>query len=148
MKLSRYRHICLAGYLSILSCSFLLPMLAHASTEPPITLVATTPLPEIVGDFDHFAVDLKRIIYSSLQKSITQSSSSISSPGSISKALAVCRRRIHSSLFPRKMNSLSAMVELLRASFSPAMISTRPEEYPSQAVLIQPSTILTQRSST
>jgi DNA-binding beta-propeller fold protein YncE len=60
MKLSRYRHICLAGYLSILSCSFLLPMLAHASTAPPITLVATTPLPEIVGDFDHFAVDLKR----------------------------------------------------------------------------------------
>lgn len=31
-----------------------------ADTRPPVTLLKTTYLPEIVGDFDHFAVDLKR----------------------------------------------------------------------------------------
>src|SRR5258708_37835954 len=28
--------------------------------EQPLTLLSTTYLPEIIGDFDHFAVDLKR----------------------------------------------------------------------------------------
>jgi DNA-binding beta-propeller fold protein YncE len=37
--------------------------IAHAApprTDSPVTLVKTTYLPEIVGDFDHFTVDLKR----------------------------------------------------------------------------------------
>ena len=37
---------------------------AHAATptssQPPVTLLRTTYLPDVVGDFDHFAVDLKR----------------------------------------------------------------------------------------
>ncbi len=33
---------------------------AYAVNQPPIVLVTTTPLAEITGDFDHFAVDLKR----------------------------------------------------------------------------------------
>lgn len=56
----RHCHNRSAGYLSLLSLTFLLSMSAYAATQLPITLVATTPLPEIVGDFDHFAVDLKR----------------------------------------------------------------------------------------
>jgi len=31
-----------------------------ASNQPPVTLLKTTYLPDVVGDFDHFAVDLKR----------------------------------------------------------------------------------------
>ena len=60
MKRIRHRQNHLAGYLSILSLFLLSSMQIHAATQPPITLLSTTPLPEIVGDFDHFAVDLKR----------------------------------------------------------------------------------------
>jgi hypothetical protein len=47
-------------------CTLLFPALlatspfCAAQAHQPLTLVATTPLPEISGDFDHFAVDLKR----------------------------------------------------------------------------------------
>lgn len=47
-------------------CTLLFPALLAttpfcvAQVHQPLTLVATTPLPEISGDFDHFAVDLKR----------------------------------------------------------------------------------------
>jgi DNA-binding beta-propeller fold protein YncE len=50
-----------------LLCAFLVPFAvaisspaAIAGEELPVTLVRTTYLPEIVGDFDHFTVDLKR----------------------------------------------------------------------------------------
>lgn len=45
--------------LALLSAS---AMAAHAADQPrqPLTLVSQTYLPDIVGDFDHFAVDLKR----------------------------------------------------------------------------------------
>jgi hypothetical protein len=50
-----------------LLCAFLVPLAvavsapaAIAGEESPVTLVRTTYLPEIVGDFDHFTVDLKR----------------------------------------------------------------------------------------
>jgi hypothetical protein len=32
---------------------------ARSQEKPPLKLVATTPLPDFTGDFDHFAVDLK-----------------------------------------------------------------------------------------
>ena len=32
----------------------------HETASAPLTLIHTTPLPEITGDFDHFAVDVKR----------------------------------------------------------------------------------------
>src|SRR5262249_28763093 len=37
-----------------------LPVLAQAKNQQPVSLVSMTPLPGFVGDFDHFAVDLKR----------------------------------------------------------------------------------------
>ncbi len=36
------------------------PTATAASKKPPVTLLRTTYLPDIIGDFDHFAVDLKR----------------------------------------------------------------------------------------
>jgi len=48
---------------SLLAVSTLLssmPAGAQSKAESPITLLSVTYLPDIVGDFDHFAVDLKR----------------------------------------------------------------------------------------
>jgi DNA-binding beta-propeller fold protein YncE len=45
---------CIAAALAVL----LTP--AAFAQQPPLTQIRTTALPEIVGDFDHFAVDLKR----------------------------------------------------------------------------------------
>src|SRR6202171_1443863 len=42
-----------------LSLIFVLPPTPPAQDNPPLKLVATTPLPNFTGDFDHFAVDLK-----------------------------------------------------------------------------------------
>jgi DNA-binding beta-propeller fold protein YncE len=47
--------------LAVLAIGSVKPAKAAASSElTPVTLTRITPLPEIVGDFDHFAVDLKR----------------------------------------------------------------------------------------
>jgi DNA-binding beta-propeller fold protein YncE len=46
---------------SLMIASVLTPFAGAATTEDqPVTLLSTTYLPDIVGDFDHFAVDLKR----------------------------------------------------------------------------------------
>jgi len=45
--------------LTLTACLPLIPAYA-ADMKSPITLVSQTELPEIVGDFDHFTVDLKR----------------------------------------------------------------------------------------
>jgi len=52
-----------------------IPARTKAAEPPaPITLLSTTYLPEITGDFDHFAVDLSsEIISSSLPKYTTPS---------------------------------------------------------------------------
>jgi DNA-binding beta-propeller fold protein YncE len=44
------------------SCTVAAPLVQAASShgDSPVTLINTTYLPEIVGDFDHFTVDLKR----------------------------------------------------------------------------------------
>ena len=36
------------------------PSMSSGPSEPPVTLLKTIYLPDVVGDFDHFAVDLKR----------------------------------------------------------------------------------------
>lgn len=48
--------------ISLLTIASTLSPLSYAAqpNEQPVTLLSTTYLPEIVGDFDHFAVDLKR----------------------------------------------------------------------------------------
>lgn len=48
--------------LALLVSATVAPHLAHAAErkDSPVTLVSTTYLPDIVGDFDHFTVDLKR----------------------------------------------------------------------------------------
>lgn len=48
--------------ISLLTIASALSPMSYAAkpTEPAVTLLGTTYLPEIVGDFDHFAVDLKR----------------------------------------------------------------------------------------
>ena len=46
-----------------LAAILILPTAAAVAATPPaqpLTLVSQTPLPDIIGDFDHFAVDLKR----------------------------------------------------------------------------------------
>ena len=54
------RHTFALGLLPLALCS-LAPISGHAA-EPkaPLTLVSQTYLPDVVGDFDHFTVDLKR----------------------------------------------------------------------------------------
>ena len=44
--------------LSLLLC-FAFALSVHAQEKPLLKLIATTPLPNFTGDFDHFAVDLK-----------------------------------------------------------------------------------------
>lgn len=48
--------------LTLSSLLAIAPALAqrHDKADGPLTLIHTTPLPEIIGDFDHFAVDVKR----------------------------------------------------------------------------------------
>lgn len=48
--------------ISLLTIASMLSPLSYAAqpNDQPVTLLSTTYLPEIVGDFDHFAVDLKR----------------------------------------------------------------------------------------
>jgi hypothetical protein len=48
--------------ISLLTIASTLSPLSYAAqpNEQPVTLLSTTYLPEIVGDFDHFSVDLKR----------------------------------------------------------------------------------------
>jgi DNA-binding beta-propeller fold protein YncE len=38
---------------------FLIPISLHAQADSPLRLIQTIPLPEYVGDFEHFAADLK-----------------------------------------------------------------------------------------
>src|ERR1700742_151939 len=47
---------------SLLACFTVMAPVAQAAAhnDSPVTLISTTYLPEIIGDFDHFAVDLKR----------------------------------------------------------------------------------------
>jgi DNA-binding beta-propeller fold protein YncE len=52
------KSICFFSAIIFLMC---IPSSARAAEpETPVTLLSTTYLPEIIGDFDHFAVDLKR----------------------------------------------------------------------------------------
>jgi hypothetical protein len=52
------KNICFFSAIIFLIC---IPVSAKAAEpQTPITLLSTTYLPEIIGDFDHFAVDLKR----------------------------------------------------------------------------------------
>jgi DNA-binding beta-propeller fold protein YncE len=52
------KNICFFSAIIFLIC---IPAGANAAEpQPPVTLLSTTYLPEIIGDFDHFAVDLKR----------------------------------------------------------------------------------------
>ena len=46
----------------LLACCTVMAPVAQAAAhrDSPVTLISTTYMPEIVGDFDHFAVDLKR----------------------------------------------------------------------------------------
>lgn len=50
----------LLGALSVSSVSAEAPKSSDTAFSQPLTLLSMTPLPEITGDFDHFAVDLKR----------------------------------------------------------------------------------------
>src|SRR6185437_8957444 len=51
-----YRFICI-----VLAFTALLPAAAHAADmKSPITLISQIELPDIIGDFDHLTVDLKR----------------------------------------------------------------------------------------
>ena len=43
----------------ILLAVFFLAIGAHAQTDPPLRLIHTTLLPGYVGDFEHFAADIK-----------------------------------------------------------------------------------------
>ena len=52
-------HIAALSLLAAASTSSLLAARPLSST-PPVTLLKTTYLPDVIGDFDHFAVDLKR----------------------------------------------------------------------------------------
>jgi DNA-binding beta-propeller fold protein YncE len=53
-----------AQYVALSFCATVLAIItsfdANAATAPPVILVAVTPLSGFTGDFDHFAVDLKR----------------------------------------------------------------------------------------
>jgi DNA-binding beta-propeller fold protein YncE len=52
------KNICFFSAIIFLIC---IPVSAKAAEpQTPVTLLSTTYLPEIIGDFDHFAVDLKR----------------------------------------------------------------------------------------
>jgi DNA-binding beta-propeller fold protein YncE len=52
------KNICFFSAIIFLIC---IPARAKAAEpQAPVTLLSTTYLPEIIGDFDHFAVDLKR----------------------------------------------------------------------------------------
>ncbi len=52
------KNICFFSAIIFLIC---IPARAKAAeSQAPVTLLSTTYLPEIIGDFDHFAVDLKR----------------------------------------------------------------------------------------
>jgi hypothetical protein len=52
------KSICVFSAIIFLMC---IPASARAAEpQTPVTLLSTTYLPEIIGDFDHFAVDLKR----------------------------------------------------------------------------------------
>jgi len=52
------KNICFFSAIIFLIC---IPAGANAAEpQAPVTLLSTTYLPEIIGDFDHFAVDLKR----------------------------------------------------------------------------------------